>query len=492
MYVARILFLLIILPGLVNSQGIKIGIDWEIPNNSATFLEQLSLFQDVGISIIQIESIIPPDRVQILRESNFQIWLSSGVKFTRKFDLRNIKELENAVTDPLYYYGANNLKIYRYTLIEQPQIFPGLSDSLSNLIKAVQNIYDGHLDILTHTPFDLSGTTNIHVTNITRDIHVTDHFSFDSYIYFTSSALKEKPSTILRDLWSDPSFHDQIFIFNSEDFFTFLSTDIDFLRLVTEYSRDAKAVVALQSPDEDARRGTTTEAFLLLIGLMILVSIFLSKAGYHRSISRFTTTHNFYVNDVMMRRIRAGGDLLIAWIMTFLFGGILFHVTINATTDLGTTQMLNAHYPFFYAVVSSGTVSQLILSSVFIIVLQLITFIWIFLATKLQFQPSQILQLYLIPQQIIVLFTIIALLIFLNNGSAIFLVIFTILGLSMIFLSFHIIAFDLVKYSQKNKLFFLLTGPILYTIVLLIILSWLFQSTPFIDTIKLYLQIAGI
>lgn len=492
MYVARILFLFILLPGILNSQGIKIGIDWLIPSSSSSFSEQLSLFEEAGISIIQIEGIIPPDQVQRLQSSGFQIWLSSGVKFTRKFDFRNIQALENAVTDPLYFYRSNGLKIYRYTLIEQPQVFPGIGDSLTILINAVENIYDGKLDILTHSDFDLEHDSNIRITNIFHELPTKDELKLNSYIYFNSSALKGRPSTILRELWSDPAFQNHIFLFSSEDFYHFANSDEDFIRLLSEYSKDLNAVVALQLPEEDARGGTTTEAILLLIALMIFVTIFLSNAGYHRSITRFTTTHNFYVNDVMMRRVRAGGDVLFSWIMTFLFGGILFYVTVNATSDLGTTQMLSIHYPFFYAVVSSGTIPQLILSSVVIIVLQLITFIWICLATRLKFQPSQILQLYLIPQQIIVLFTIVALLIFLNDGSAGFLVIFTILGLSTIFLSFHIIAFDLVKYSQKNKLFFLVSGPILYTIVLLIILTWLYQSTPFIDTIKLYLQIARI
>lgn len=492
MYVARILFLFILLPGIINSQGIKIGIDWVIPSSSASFSEQISLFEEAGVSIIQIEGIIPLNQVQKLQNSSFQIWLSSGVKFTRKFDFRNIQALENAVTDPLYYYRTNDLKIYRYTLIEQPQIFPGIGDSLTILINAVQNIYDGQLDILTHSDFNLQHDSNIRITNISRELPAKDELNFDSYLYFNSSALKGRPSTILRELWSDPDFQNHIFLFSSEDFFHFANSDEDFIRLVTEFSKDVNAVVALQLTEEDARRGTTTEAILLLLALMIFMTIFLSNAGYHRSITRFTTTHNFYVNDVMMRRVRAGGDVLFAWIMTFLFGGILFHVTVNATSDLGTSQMLSIHYPFLYAVVSSGTIPQLILSSVVIIVLQLITFIWICLATRLKFQPSQILQLYLIPQQIIVLLTIIALLIFLNNGSAAFLVIFTILGLSMIFLSFHIIAFDLVKYIQKYKLLFLVTGPILYTIILLIILIWLYHSTPLIDTIKLYMQIAGI
>jgi hypothetical protein len=492
MYVARILFFLILLPGIIYSQGIKIGIDWDTPNNAVSFTEQLNIFKESGISIIQIEGILPQNQIQSLKQSNIEIWVSSGLKFTRRFDFINTNQLLNTVTDPIYYYQSNNLELLRYTLIEQPQIFPGINDSMRTLVQAVRSIYSGPLDILTHTQIELDQLLNVEIINTTRDILSIDTSLDTPYIYFSAAALKDKPSVILRELWSNPEFQNLTYLFHSEDFFDFIRIDDDFLKLVSEYTLDVNAVVALQIPEIDVRRGTTTEAILLLIGLIIFVSIYLSNAGYQRSVTRFTTTHNFYVNDVMMRRIRAGGDVLFAWIMTFLFGGILFHVTMNATANIGTSQMLNTHYPFIYAIVSSGTIPQLILSSVFIILIQLVTFIWITLATKLRFQPSQILQLYLIPQQIIIIFTLVALLIFLNNGSAVYLVIFTILGFSMIFLSFHIISFDLIKYSQKNKLFFLLTGPVLYTIVLIILFSWLYQSTPFIDTILLYLQIAGI
>lgn len=491
MYVIRLLFFLVLLPGAIHSQGIKIGIDWEIPGSTSNYTDQLKVFGDAGISIIQIEGLITPDQIQELKRQPFEIWLSSGLKFTRRHDFKELNTLVNTVTDPVYYYRSHNLEIHRYTLIEQPQIFPGIGDSITTLVRAVQNIYDGKLDLLTHTPFEIANIIGVDVTRTMRHISNLNESQTDSYVYLTAAALNDKPSAVLRKIWSNSDFQNNIYLFNSDDFFHLIDHDADFLDLVSSFSRDANTVVALQMPQESPTSGTTSEAILLLIGLMIFITIFLSNAGYHRSLTRFTTTHNFYVNDVMMRRIRAGGDVLFAWIMTFLFGGILFHATMNATSGNVTSQMLEFHYPFLYAIVSAGTIPQLILSSILIIVIQLITFLWIFLSTKLKFQPSQILQLYLIPQQSIVLFTLCALLIFLNNGSPFYLVFFTILGFSMIFLSFPIISFDLVKYLQKNRFIFILFGPILYTLTVIFIFSWLYQSTPFIDTIKLYLQIVG-
>lgn len=492
MYAARIILLVLIFPALIQAQGIKIGIDWNTPANNDSFRSELNAFHELGISIIQIEGVLPLQQLQILNEFDFEVWVSSGLKFTRKFEFRNISALIEAVTDPIFYYKSNGLDFSRYTLVEQPQVFTGLSDSLQILAHAAGNVYDGMLDILTHTNITLHGFDDVQISRTLRNAEMINDTSLtSSYMYLTTPFLKDNPAYILRDIWSNKSLNSNIFIFNSVDFFNLSNSDPDFLPLLRAYTQDRNSVIALTRTRADPSAHSTSAAILLLIGLMIFISIIMSNAGYQRSITRFTITHNFYVNDVMMRRIRAGGDVLFSWIMTFVFGSILFHAMVSATYNEITREMVATHHPVIHFILNSGTIAQLFASVFVMIAIQLLTYIWILISVRLRIRPSQILQLYLIPQQLIVIFTILALLIFLNSGNGNYLILFTGLNYLMVLFAFPIIAVDIAKYLQKRKAFFILSGPLLYIITILAILIWLFTSTSAIDSIILYLQIAN-
>ncbi|HAC15000.1 MAG TPA: hypothetical protein DCE78_03525, partial [Bacteroidetes bacterium] len=133
----KLLLLLILLPTLSLAQGIKVGVDWDMPTTSASITSDLKLFKDNGISFIQIEGIVDASVIQQIAENNFELWVSSGLKFTRRSDKFNQDQFQDLITDPLYYYRSSPLPISRYTLLENPQLYDGFSETLQPVIQQV-------------------------------------------------------------------------------------------------------------------------------------------------------------------------------------------------------------------------------------------------------------------------------------------------------------------------------------------------------------------
>ena len=73
----KLLLLLLFLPNLSLAQGIKVGVDWNIPSNPAEISSDLELFKENGISFIQIEGVVDASIIQQIADYNFKLWVSS-------------------------------------------------------------------------------------------------------------------------------------------------------------------------------------------------------------------------------------------------------------------------------------------------------------------------------------------------------------------------------------------------------------------------------
>ena len=481
----KLLLLLLLLPSLSLAQGIKVGVDWNIPSTSTEISSDLQLFKVNGISFIQIEGIVDASIIQQIADHNLQLWVSSGLKFTRKSDKFNQEQFQDFITDPLYYYRLSPLPISRYTLLENPQLYDGFSETLLPVIQQVRSLFSGPIDIKSSVRFDTPGFSELSNGKIMINQQI-DELDAD-YIYLTSNVLHDNPAYLLRELWQQDNVEGIPFLIDSEQLKYLLETDPNFKLVLNGFSKNQNSVIALP-PKVLNETNNAVITIIILICISLFVAIFTTNASYQRSILRYMTTHNFYVSDVMMKRIRISGAVPIAWFMTLIFGALLTWITYAAVLNPISLEMVKYHHPVIGSIMTSGTFSILIFGIVLLALVQFISFFWLMLISLRKVGASQILQLFVVPQQLIVPITIFASLLYLNTSSPEIIGIIFLMFVFIVILTFPIISIDVLKNFTGKKAFFIIFGPLLYLIAWISLGYWIMTISPIGDSIKLIIQ----
>ena len=481
----KLLLLLLFLPNLSLAQGIKVGVDWNIPSNPAEISSDLKLFKENGISFIQIEGVVDASIIQQIADYNFKLWVSSGLKFTRKSDKFNQDQFQDLITDPLYYYRSSPIAIDRYTLLENPQLYEGFSEKLLAVIPEVRSLFSGPIDIKSSILFDTHHFSELSYGKIMID-RQNDVTNAD-YIYLTSNVLRDNPAYLLRELWQQPNIQSVPFLIDSEELKHLLKTDTNFKLVLNRFSRNENSVVALPTVVFEVTNNAVI-TIIILICISLFVAIFTTNASYQRSIIRYMITHNFYVSDVMMKRVRISGAIPIAWFMTLTFGSVLTWITYATVFNPISLEMLKYHHPIVSSILASGTFSILLLGIISLALVQITSFFWLVLISLRKVGASQILQLFVVPQQLIVPITIIASLFYLNSSSPKIIGIFFLMFVFLVILTFLIMSIDMLKNFTGKKTSFVFFGPILYLVVWISLGYWIMSKSPIGDTIKLIIQ----
>jgi len=486
-------FLLLILPyQLVAQLPIHVAVDWSIPESQSQKREQLELFKKIGVQSVQIEGVVDRETLDILIELNFEIWVSSGLTYYRPSDHPDQTLFLDRVTDPLFYYRNNGITIQRYTLFEHPLVGMGFETLLSDLVISVRNVYKGRVDILTIPSLDLSP-----ISDLTRSIAISDtvdllrnigRASDFGYVYITHSLLDPNAPRVLREIWTNEAKLDYVWMFNSTDLIHALTEIPDLQRVITAFTTDRQAVVALE-PLKITDENQAVITILILILITLFAAVFGTNASYQRSITRYLFTHNFYVSDVLLKRTRFTGAVPLSWLLSVLFGTLLTWLTIDSVLTIISLDMVRYHYPWLGDVLSGGIISILLLGSMAIITVQFFMYSWVFLTCYSKTGPGQIAQLILVPQQLIVPIAIVASLAYLNTDSPVFMIYSFSLGMGLIFISMPITCIDIISHSTGKSTIQWLFGPLLFAILMSACIYFILMYTSVPDTIRLLIQL---
>ncbi len=493
MTIFRLLVLLILLfPAQLLSQGVQFGVDWKIPESINEQENQLKQYKELGIQVIQIEGVIDQTTISAIQSLGFELWISSGIKFLRSADYPIQQTLLDHLTDPLYYYRNNSITFDRYTLFEHPLKTGRFRSELSHYLQEVQEIYSGKIDILTtelDPDFDNSSIAFGHTID-TLDSTFVQNLLVETidYFYVNNSSFSVNSARDLRDLLSIGEFKDKIWLFES-DISETLESNPDLAKVIRGFSTNKNAVVALE-PEIAEEDTLVVITITILILITLFIAIFTTNASYQRSIIRYLVTHNFFINDVMMKRTRLTGAVPLALLLSLLFSLLLIWITYDRMFNNVTTEMLLYHHPYIGNIISRGTISVISFSTLGLVLFQLISFLWVSAATFGKSSLAQVAQILLIPHQLIIPLTIIASLFYLNSSSPLILIasfgIFVIILLMSIPLTF----IDILGQSQGKKGINWLLGPVLYMLLLTASLVYIFQYTSIPETLKLILMLS--
>lgn len=450
------------------------GAFYEASSDTAELRSDLNLFQSSGISRLIITNEINYNQAEVLSDFEFDISIFSGFEFKT---LNGLKE--HSLPEIL----ANRLSPFIDAEVDVQNILGSKYSVLHNA--ATVNWFTEQQQVLAGTPF-----FHLHSMRYVGEFALAESLqlllSVRSYEDYNRSLLPLADLGIAYFPDSD-SLHIRDFqniltesriqgyfpvYFDANQALDFQNVHLDFFEVLKAFHEDS-ATVFPNPAMADAPKMLQS----LLAGLFIILWASyglhaLLNPAYLGGFLRYIYTHNFFVADIIERRIRYGATNYFILIQSSLMGGILAFLFYKLR--LSPEGMLALSYHFGLEQAISGF-TVFFVSFVFITIINLIFIAWLYFShPEIKFfNQSAVLHLW--PQHLLVLLTSFALLVVLREGSYFWIDVSTALFLGMICISFLYAASDALRFipsTQSSFLIYIFGG---FVLVFSLFLGWFFS-----------------
>lgn len=481
MFKARLLcFFLLIVPVMLQAQSVSVGV----------YIDKQAHLDEIPVSFYVIDGIQDMQVLSSIKKAEKPIWVASGLSFTRSFDLlKNPDSLSNALRDPVIYYRRAGITIDTYIVGTHIQASSDLIAFLEASLDDISMLSGARSALLTtvENASDFSALTATGIVSISQntDLALTKAYS---YVFLLPEFVEEEPAAKLRIALDHALTTGQGVIIPWSLLEHMSDSDPLIWPLIQEYMTAETPVFALNrsSTIQTATSGTIG---ILLLGCWLLLGLFFFANGaYHRSVSRYFFTHNFFINDVMSRRLKPESEILIGFLITSLFGGLFAICLFEQIDSWLVRELLDVHgfWLFDYlqndaVVFAFGALSMITGISVIIL--------WLSAASSGRVSLSQATQITIYPMHIIVLLATLLAVLQLNGVSGKLPLVIGLAGFFGMLMCMPVCSIDVKGFLMQQQMRFTLVGPVLYTTVVLSALVWILFFTPTIDTFMLLVQL---
>lgn len=450
----------------------------------------LSSLKETGIQFLLVDGIIPrSDLIQIL-DFNFELWVRSDAKFLRRHDITaNHEELSQQITDPVYYYRNASVPVQKYLIASYPRNSATVLEFLYEQQRIIHQLTPIPSTILS-TPGSMPALqhANLDVIPAIDELHELNDFLSNRTVYVLPPTFDNSPCHSLREAMEIAHSNGIQLIFPGDYLLSLWESNPCIPSVILEYSTASQPVIAL-APESAQVYTINATTIMMLVAWALFFLLFYSSGAYHRSVIRYIFTHNFFINDVMMRRIKPRNELLIGMLMLLLFGGLLATVIFRSFTSSLTSEMLQSYGGIWAALDTGDPVLLFLTGGGLTLSMLIVGLLWLSVASLGSHSIGQLMQLLIVPLQIVVpVASVLAILLLNGVYGAVYL--YT--GLAVLgFLLFVplIASIDMIPFMNLTKRRFIIAGPIGYSIAVICGVGSLFYYTPFADSIRLLIQL---
>ncbi len=246
--------------------------------------------------------------------------------------------------------------------------------------------------------------------------------------------------------------------------------DHDLSRITHLFHKIPDARLANPRPP-DTQYQVSISMFLLFLFWVLYAAWFRINPIYRRSVFRFFTNYDFFVDDVLMRRIRFTGDAVAVFLLSCLISGIMGFSIAELYLEPAARQALLYYTPFIGAGWDNPFAFFILFSFVMALMLA-VKIAWLFIANSQHAHASQIATFILWPQHmnILVVSLGIVLLRWLPTAATVLIIVGTFLTITV--LSFFASAYNMRRIHPTSPLY-MATTYALFVLVTASIASWL-------------------
>ncbi len=254
------------------------------------------------------------------------------------------------------------------------------------------------------------------------------------------------------------------------------------------YYRVSDARVANPAPDSRDNDFDLSIVFLLAIW-GFFAAVYRLNPVYRNSIERFFLNYNFFVNDVLMRRIRLSVESIITFVLSAFLSGLIAYAIAEIYLDSVSREALLYHLRF----VPAGWTHPMIFFFIFFILAAFINafqIAWLRLANRQHAQTYQVATFILWPQYLNLLFVSIGVILLRSFPSEYIVAIMIFLYWTITLVSFFAAAYNMRRIHPTSPLYMALTY-VLFILVSTSVLSWLVYRLDFISAWSLANSLAS-
>jgi hypothetical protein len=463
-----------------------------ITNNDADLsLDELRWLESIGIEIIKIDGIQNAAGVSFLSEMGFRIWVGSGVAYIRSLDIRSSYErAELKLLDPLRFYVSNQIVVERYIVTAHPYVVNEVLIVLENAIQTIRTINPDVTAAVMLTP----GASRKADFETSRIIFAVDEFidvqglPANSIIYLLNGSLGTFPLHSLRELLKLASEHNQTLLIPIAYLRNLRENWPDTDKMIALYTSDSNAAFSLDNIAESPFK-TNITALLFIVGVSLLLLFMANNGPFHRSLSRYAFTHNFYVNDVVFRRIKTGSEIPVSFMVSGYFFGLLVHVIAEALDYVLLRQMMEYYSPFFFQILNPASPAPFISGFLLFTGIQLFITLWLYLSLTGKLSIGQILQLVQPPSHFIIPVSGIITILYLNGLSGYVHIMAGLITPLVALIILFVASADIYFNLHNRKSFFLAVGPVLFAVMIVMGTWYLITVTNLAENLSLAIQL---
>lgn len=479
----------LLFPRFAFSQG-SLGVVWKVPESESQAVDNLQIFKKAGIKYLIINSNVSPQIVDTIQAYSFKIYVNIPVLYPTTVDLQQ-KDSQ--------YFQKYQEAIHRFNKYKSVEAF-GLFENgelSSEMFNRRINIYLKRLESLTskklfylqnyneQIPSDTSFAFNIQLINEYSSVPKFNDISIRKIRGFYFNPIERhfyEPRKITHLFNWAQSAKVPVFL-NATWLLNVIQKHHDFTFALKDYLNGSPLILSSVKPSQRYDIGKSVTVFFLLIIWGILALHYYFEPNYGKSVNRYFTTHNFFVDDVMDRLTRLPNSNLIILVLQGVIGGMFFYTLGKATLSDSGFQSLIQHYPIL-GILDGNFFSLFIFGFLLITLYNIICIIWIFFGVSEVKFIGQALTIFTWPQHLNILLITVMITFWTSNLAGIFFLIPAVLFLSVIIFSFYITVFDTARFSNKKFIQHLKT-TIPHFIILAGLIYLLLTRTQIVDALRL-------
>ncbi|MEL7832437.1 hypothetical protein [Fodinibius sp. Rm-B-1B1-1] len=485
------ILLLGLFPSLLYAQQ-QVGVHWDMPTNSQTTQKQLEQFDQLGITIIEVNQLPQKDTWTLIDSLGFQVYGNLGIDFPISDTFANpdstlIQNIERKSNSFLSQSSVRAIGIFNFGNIYNPTFWQAIDPIVSQL-KQVDRITLYQKSLSYDTPSALPSVISVPVTSSNWNSLAFKTTNAQAYLYNPASELHSLLTPFKRFLESidKPQAKNTPIIVESEWLFSTLEKYPQFSEILKSITTDQDPAFPLPQEEVPVPSNNVFPIIMLFIIWLTIGLHYNMSPLYRKSLFRYFTAHKFFINDIFKRLIRSPFPSVIILIQNALLIALsAYSLFINLFGPVG-------QHAFFYhfstlSTFGDGPLSIFLWTLAIILLFSLLEIIWLFVTHKRINSLTQIATIFSWPLQINLLFCTIVITFF-TTTSTFTPILFTSLALILFIASYIFTAIDLSRFSH-SKLFYHLKTSIPYSLAILAFLGWVINQEQWKEVIKLALNL---
>lgn len=472
----------------------KLGVIWDIPDNTDSANIQLQQFHELGISVLEIDSSPKPRVWNQIDSLGFDVYGNLNINFPVPYtfaypDSSLITRIENKTTAYISQPSVKAIGLFNYGSVHDPTFWEAAAPFAKKIkqVRQVDLYHKSNTASLRDSSVVSFTVVNVSVTPKNLESLSVSTTNTVSYFYYDPSKNLKPFLRPFNDFISAVNLSNNNTIFvDSGWLFTMIEEHPHFNEILKSLSAKSELVFPLPNENIPTTDNLTLPLILLLLLWGTVALHYNTSPLYRKSLFRYFTAHNFFIDDIFKRLIRSPVPAIIIILQNALLLSIsVYGVFSILLTRLGQQAFFH-HFPELL-VAGKSPLSIFVGTFLLVLLLSLLAIIWLYLSHGKIKSFTQIATVFAWPLQLNFLLCTGVMILFSASGSK-NATLLTTLAMLLFMLSYIFATLDISRFV-KSKTKYLFKTVVPYSIIITGLFVWLFTYEQWMDVLTLALNL---